>query len=177
MALDPETIFPFLQLSAELRNRIYELALIHPQTRYVPCRCPWSEMTIGSIEDPVCHQPPLTRLCRQIRNESLPVYYGNNVFIVDYDDIHYRRGVQCKIETGWLRAIGPHNRRSLQKVNIYCHSDAESRAEEYVERRMDGCRVRVTHEDADSESSWRYCRMHLSEATREDAAAEEAATG
>ena len=176
MALDSKTIFPFLQLSAELRNRIYELALVHPQTKYVPCRCPWSEIGIDSTEAPVC-QPPLTRLCRQIRNESLPVYYGNNVFIVDVNDIHYRRGVQCTIETGWLRAIGPHNRRSLQNVYIHCHRGAELRAKEDFERRMEGCKVRLTHEDADSESRWRYSRMHLSEATLENATVEDAAAG
>ena len=56
-------------------------------------------------------QPPLTRTCKWVRAETMPIFYGANIF-------------QVCLETGltdepkkWLRAIGPANRKLLQEVD------------------------------------------------------------
>ncbi|CAK3928317.1 Hypothetical predicted protein [Lecanosticta acicola] len=61
----------FLDLSAELRNKIYEDALVQPKG--IKFRYDLSLLT----------QPALTRTCRQIRHESLPIFYGQN-FITSF---------------------------------------------------------------------------------------------
>ncbi|KAG8159955.1 hypothetical protein KVR01_010592 [Diaporthe batatas] len=58
------TAFEFLKLPPEIRNKIY-----------------WNAL----VKNHDCHfffQPPLTRVNKQIRSESLPVLYGNNKFSV-----------------------------------------------------------------------------------------------
>lgn len=59
-----------LSLPPELRNRIYQLALVkYPHIEVVTFRyCT------------VARQPPLTRTCRQIRNESLLMFHQLNTF-------------------------------------------------------------------------------------------------
>ncbi|KAL2358816.1 hypothetical protein BJ546DRAFT_27787 [Cryomyces antarcticus] len=66
--------FPFLKLPAELRNVIYNLALVE-------CH------TIVMLVRPMTKQPALTRVCRQVRNECLPIYYGKNHFRCDLSDV------------------------------------------------------------------------------------------
>ncbi|KAK3705625.1 hypothetical protein LTR37_013233 [Vermiconidia calcicola] len=51
-----------LRLPAELKNNIYELVL--PRNRAI---------TLDTRRD-----PPLTRVCRTVRNESLPIYLGHS---------------------------------------------------------------------------------------------------
>ena len=69
----------FLDLPAELRNRIYHLALTRPDTINV---------TSFDIAKPQFNssatQPALTQICRQIRNEALPVFYNQNCFTGSY---------------------------------------------------------------------------------------------
>lgn len=63
----------FLQLPAELRNIIYELAVLKNHRILT---------TLDQIPDiPDDIQPPLTQTCRQIREECLPIYYEQNVFV------------------------------------------------------------------------------------------------
>ncbi|KAK6428224.1 hypothetical protein LTR95_015631, partial [Oleoguttula sp. CCFEE 5521] len=65
-------MFPFLQLPAELRNRIYGffiLRLDHP------------------VKTRVRHQPALSLINRQIRQETLSMFYSINTIDVDpWDD-------------------------------------------------------------------------------------------
>ena len=51
----------FLDLPPELRNTVYELTLV-------------SETPIKPFEDR--QQPTISKVCRQVRAESLPVYYS-----------------------------------------------------------------------------------------------------
>ncbi|KAK5727850.1 hypothetical protein LTR17_012393 [Elasticomyces elasticus] len=55
----------FFRLPAELRNRIYELVL--GDTDNSPAYVPWQVA--------LKHQPGLLEVCKQIRNEALPLYY------------------------------------------------------------------------------------------------------
>ena len=60
----------FLDLPAELRNEIYIEALV------------WEDDIIGTVPNSGIPEPPLLFVSRQVRSESLPVYYGSNVFVV-----------------------------------------------------------------------------------------------
>jgi len=75
-----EPFFDFLALSAELRNRIYTFAvLLNPDLNGT--RNP-GVLTVGDSP----RQPPITRVCRQLRTESLPIYYVETAFNVDLTD-------------------------------------------------------------------------------------------
>ena len=63
-----------LSLPAELRNRIYELALITP----TPITC-WTRKFLAG-ERPKHAETGLIRTCQQIRNEGLKIYYHDNIF-------------------------------------------------------------------------------------------------
>ncbi|KAK3080483.1 hypothetical protein LTS18_000937 [Coniosporium uncinatum] len=68
--------FRFLDLPAELRNKIYKLA--------VTTREPNSHRTAFLAQH--AHQPAITKASRQIRAESLPLYYSENTIEVDLTD-------------------------------------------------------------------------------------------
>jgi len=104
-----------LDLPPELRNTVYELTLV-------------SETPIKPLEDR--QQPAISNLCRQIRAESLPVYYSVNSFVLENfhypcnymkDKLHGR--CSCTKHgryADWLAAIGYTNLRHMQtlrKVN------------------------------------------------------------
>lgn len=68
--------FRFLALPAEIRDIIYREALV-PRTP-------------KGIKEPVCTlaHPPLARVSKQLRAESLPVFYGENQFFINIDALH-----------------------------------------------------------------------------------------
>ena len=59
----------------------------------------------------VAQQPDLTRVCRQVRDDTLPMFYGSNHFVLDGDcyGTSYRK---------WLRVIGPRNVALLRTVTL-----------------------------------------------------------
>ena len=63
---------PLLTLPAELRNRIYRLAL-----------CKRDGNTISTNVVP---EPPLLATCKQIRNEATAIFYRENDLVVDVGD-------------------------------------------------------------------------------------------
>ena len=134
----------FFSLSAELRNRIYDLVLCptehgdggepralstaiyigHPDEDAVDDVGSDDEddFTFFGIHRTVwATQPPITKVSRQVRLEALPIYYGTNRFLV------YEKGGEI-IEGGrevsfpgaieWLKAIGPANARLLKNINV-----------------------------------------------------------
>ena len=64
-----------MELPAELRNRIYAL---HLETLDLP---------------PLAHQPPICLVSRQIRNESIPLFYSTSAF--DLSIRSYHGGTPC----------------------------------------------------------------------------------
>lgn len=58
-----------LSMPAEMRNRIYRLALLDPQ-----------EISVSAAGVP---EPGFMRACKQIRQETFAIYYGENEFTVD----------------------------------------------------------------------------------------------
>ena len=61
-----------LELPAELRDYIYELALVNE-----------SNIVIDPWDNPKAAQPSLTRVNRKIRDETLPMFYAKNSFEID----------------------------------------------------------------------------------------------
>lgn len=70
-----------------------------------------SSRTIYNYDRSVAQQPDLTRVCCQIRAETLPIFYGTNHFVLagDSHGTSYRR---------WLRIIGPGNAALLRNVTL-----------------------------------------------------------
>jgi hypothetical protein len=77
---DPQPASPLFSLPAELRILIYEYAMIQS----------WSTSLRHSLTPMLClsrnrfiaasKQTVLARTCRQLRNEVLPIFYGQNAF-------------------------------------------------------------------------------------------------
>lgn len=71
------TTSPFLRLPTELRNRIYELLLISPDPPQLP----------GGRKNYFSSSPQILCTCRQICVEATGILYGENVAILQVDDI------------------------------------------------------------------------------------------
>jgi len=105
----------FFDLSAELRNKIYELALIKPDERAITIPVvdieTYDDNHVFKCETMVQthllqREPYLLLVCRQTRKEALPIYYGGNAF-------------QCENRAGfikWLTHLGAHKRSLLRKL-------------------------------------------------------------
>ncbi|KAK5737171.1 hypothetical protein LTR17_006954 [Elasticomyces elasticus] len=80
-----------LGLPPELRNRIFELALVMPFAisigQSVNRRLP--NRTIAH-DRAILQQPPLTRINRQTRSEGLAIFYGQNTFLIDHTNFDRR---------------------------------------------------------------------------------------
>ena len=108
MSTNPKPICRFLELPAELRNRIYELVLVKEKPK-LQCFLPPTIVSIETMEKTqFIQQPALTRTCSQIRQESLPVFYGGNIFFISC--LRYRPLIK------WLAIIGAKNRSMLRQA-------------------------------------------------------------
>ncbi|KAK3713455.1 rRNA-binding ribosome biosynthesis protein rpf2 [Vermiconidia calcicola] len=111
-------MFPLLELPPELRNRVYEFAVLSPHVvnlklwdtngRYAP----W-------IDQSLVAQAPLTKTCRQIRAEALAIIFSSTVFLMG----HYL--ANWAAVKPWLVAIGRENRARLRQVYIEHELDAD----------------------------------------------------
>ena len=160
-----------LDLPGEIRNRIYHEVLVQgkPFDIFKYDRF-GSERSLLNIQR-AFQQPGLTRSCKRIREESLPIFYGLNSFIgcVDpeempchYADIYDDCGVQtylygrqvhptCVATVLWLQALGRENRRLLANFSVriigettmdeVCREDTF----EYVSRYLACGRIAVEH--------------------------------
>ncbi|KAK5686523.1 hypothetical protein LTS10_002643 [Elasticomyces elasticus] len=83
-----------LGLPPELRNRIFELAVVEPFAisigQSVNRRLP--NRTIAH-DRAILQQPPLTRVNHQTRSEALAIFYGQNTFVVDHSSFDIRSDV------------------------------------------------------------------------------------
>ena len=83
-----------LRLPAELRNRIYELALINDKAYDVATRAT-TEDDASPVKDKVAihtqmhaSEPALLYTCKEIREEGHPIFYGRNAFGHDLHSTH-----------------------------------------------------------------------------------------
>lgn len=67
-------------------------------------------------------QPPLTRVCKQLREETLPIYYGANTFLMhvwENESEKIKGRTQKLYSQGtrpWLKSIGEENRGMINSV-------------------------------------------------------------
>ncbi|KAK5170421.1 uncharacterized protein LTR77_005009 [Saxophila tyrrhenica] len=86
-----------LELPAEIRESIFEFALLSEKALVSFCL---DEYQHSDYQEAT--QPPLTRVNRQVRRESLPVFYRCNDIILHTD------GVKGDATRSWLRCIEHH---------------------------------------------------------------------
>lgn len=133
-----ENTGPLRRLPAELRNRIYHLALVHDTA--IRMEPPMRKMTRQEILDrQESHlrehgtllerdtiearfadehrgsqfrfvQPAFTRTCRVVRQEALPVFYGSNTFLL--------QGDPDAAGVAWLRALEQTQRQMLKSLVV-----------------------------------------------------------
>ncbi|KAK5732175.1 hypothetical protein LTR17_010752 [Elasticomyces elasticus] len=103
-----------LTIPPELRTRIWELALEITDTPPVICRDSANKDKTLKVWrykfDDQAVQPPLTKINRQVRAETLPMFYGRNTFELGYG-----------LGREWLSCIGEHatHLRSLYATTSY----------------------------------------------------------
>ncbi|KAK5740370.1 hypothetical protein LTR17_004633 [Elasticomyces elasticus] len=106
---------PLMRLPPELRDSIYELAVVEKYT-----------LTISTISydcnHQESHQPALAKTCRQLRNEVLAVYFRSNNFAIRvaiYSDPYVRElHDDFRSVHAWLARMTAEHRRMLGKVII-----------------------------------------------------------
>ncbi|KAK5127429.1 hypothetical protein LTR85_006768 [Meristemomyces frigidus] len=96
------------ELPPELRNRINEMVLIQEEPFLI------TDDVITAT------QPPVSLVCKLLREEALSIFYSSNQFIViiSQQDIS---AVQ-----GWLRAIGSKNARHIRKLEVRFYAASSS---------------------------------------------------
>lgn len=110
----------FFDLPAELRNRIYELA--------VPSRCELN------IPVPVRKNAAITQVCKQTRSESLPIFRANNAFYILLrvsKSEHWNKG-------DWLRTLAGSGIKHISglRVEFASHVARESRYKDPLDMSM-----------------------------------------
>lgn len=122
-----------LSLPPELQLLIWEFSVIEPEPLHLNCPCDssfggWTEeyyedqarWEAGEKEPP--WQPSLTRVCRSIRADALPMFYKHNHFQAGYC---YETDTDMVVD--WLKVIGEENRRLMKGFYFYdanCRHDA-----------------------------------------------------
>ena len=107
----------------ELRDRIYEFAVRHPKREPILIGIDYfaAAWTFNMIWSSGTHQPNITKVCRQLRSEALPLYYQLNEFAVsleeptdeldgDFGEAYFAR---------WLKSIGPRNFMYIRKLTVF----------------------------------------------------------
>ncbi|KAK3701343.1 hypothetical protein LTR37_015565 [Vermiconidia calcicola] len=110
----------FLSLPPELRTEIYFLTLpigqqidfssIAPREIELETTFQWLQNFRSKVQHGL-QQPPLTRVCRQIRDETLPIFYGWTYVSTNFTHFWVQH-----VTLDWLAAIGMRNRRLLKSV-------------------------------------------------------------
>ncbi|KAK5124522.1 hypothetical protein LTR85_001739 [Meristemomyces frigidus] len=104
----------FLDLPAELRNRIYEHVVVAADSGTIKI---WSSMDAGYNGSH--RQPAITMASRQLRGETLSTFYALNSFVIR---LQPRNAWAAIIEfhtnnlNKWLKAIGEHNIKDIHPV-------------------------------------------------------------
>jgi hypothetical protein len=112
---DPEQSFQFLKLSGEIRNAIYLLAVVCSGGVRPLSKTEHRELkSLGLPQAKEYHrQPAITRVSRQLRHETLPLYYAKNVFHFDPYALNTHA---FPIES--FQKIGLNNLKSMETVQV-----------------------------------------------------------
>ena len=94
------SIFPFMKLPPEIRNKIYRLTVFDPQR--------------DCSNADVIRQPGLLRCSRQTRTEGLMFFYENRAFF--FPTHQTNQGLKHLLS--WLKNIGPVASQSIHKMVV-----------------------------------------------------------
>ena len=105
------------RLPTELRNTIYTMALLSPSHIDI-------KINLTRPKTRRWRPAPLLQTCRQIRHETLAIYYGGNDFRVDIvgsgaERVLYYAQLE-RVMYRWLLAIGPAPRSFLVSIERGC---------------------------------------------------------
>jgi hypothetical protein len=131
---DEDQPCPLLRLPPELRNRIFEPLLIRPYSIVI------SAHTQRNSPSDKMHKslapPAITRTCRKLREETLPVHYGANTFEIRgfSERLYHMRGTAERVNAlrfknallrgqQWLDMIGPTGRMLIEGL-LLCSANA-----------------------------------------------------
>lgn len=89
------------RIPAEIRNRIYELVLV-------------SDKPINATRRPRDAVNPLLQVCRQVRQEALPMFYSRNTFM------HLVRNANTAHLCLWLSSIGKQSCAFVNSLAVCC---------------------------------------------------------
>lgn len=153
----------FMSLSLELREMVYDLVLISDETdenHFDPRNWPIAEAYIHNMyKRPViclqqCEtnvyeytdyygwksawtkQPALTRVSREVRAETLPIFYKKNEFVAFSD---YPEKDSLAATQAFLRSIGNHNASLILHLTLlFPHAGTHEIIGEEVRKELDG---------------------------------------
>lgn len=96
----------FSKLPVEIRNQIYALALPTAST-----------IRSGNLDSLATFRsdPPITRVCKQARSETLPLYYGSNEF--QLDTYGHGRGSTSTVRE-WFRILGEERAGLVKHIHL-----------------------------------------------------------
>ena len=98
----------FLDLPQEIRDEIYEYIVVKPTntiTMLENHNCFQNEVSAG--------QPAISRVNRQIRAESLPMFYRRNLFMAELSNY-----LDLTIAKSWLESIGDLNAGCIRRLAL-----------------------------------------------------------
>ena len=157
-----------LKLPTELQLNIYELAVVEDKPLLVNCPCNSTyreRRSVGYVEEAKWEkgevrppqQPALTRTCRFIRANALPIFYKQNIFRASYchPSIPVLNG-----PIRWLRMIGPQNRELLRHFYFYDRNDRQDLLSRPLQNLKD-CEVFTKLGGKMETLSSVYCCAHL----------------
>lgn len=136
--MTPPTAKNWLCLAPELRNKIHGYVIDDLATRVTTSDWPQDEAIEIMTLDNILHskvkvsqtvvQPALSQVCRQLRREILPIFYGKYAF-----RIHCMHGTwtshihrAANALAVWLKSIGEDNAVLLRRLEIVCKYDHDS---------------------------------------------------
>ncbi|EME41711.1 hypothetical protein DOTSEDRAFT_134645 [Dothistroma septosporum NZE10] len=126
-----------LSLPAELQLAIWEFAVIREDALLVNCPCDsafggWTDEYYEEVhlwENGTEHspwQPAITRVCRSIRVDALPMWFKHNSF-----QSGYCWETNLAMTLDWLKIIGAENRKKMKHFYFY---DANSQHDHYCSK-------------------------------------------
>lgn len=159
-----------LELPLELQLVIYELVVVKPGPLLLnwPCNSSYQGKCRYKLEreeqeawkagekcPPL--QPALSRTCRFIRAETLPIFYGENLFRACY----CHPDAMLSYPTGWLRIIGRRNRETLRHLYFYDRNQGQDRRSKGPLEKLKTCEIFTAMEGKMETLSGDNCCAHL----------------